>query len=340
MTQPLVSLVPSYPFHEQEVLYEYQLEYIRRLTPVLEDLGVRYLRDDPLRKGRDAEQPHEWGLGWKRHGDKRHRTGITFDGFNYVDGDRREGATQIQHLGGNREGWSEIYKKSDVDIGVVVDEELSLLDETYTEDRVSASFEVTSKTTSEANAGVKAGPINAGASVTNETTVSAGSEFNNVDSAKNTSTWTHRVQRSFTAPKGRELIATVDVGKVKAITPYEQDGYINHSTIIDCYDWVEERAPYLKDGKDTKHNVIVWDNHADALAFLRGQLRAEYPNMVNFMAECSRESRQFVRWLEDVEERRVTLFRQDVNVYERAGQVRVRFTDTGEELEGGVRDDA
>ena len=75
-------------------------EVVRRvIVPLCLDLGARYIVKPYLGRYDDEDKTIGWGLGHKKHGDKRHRTSVTFTGIVYRDGDRTEGETRI-HRGG------------------------------------------------------------------------------------------------------------------------------------------------------------------------------------------------------------------------------------------------
>ena len=66
----------------------------RAIIPLSLCLGARYLKKPYLGKYDDDEKTVIWGLGHKRHGDKRHRSAVTYEGIHYADGDRDEGRTR------------------------------------------------------------------------------------------------------------------------------------------------------------------------------------------------------------------------------------------------------
>ena len=78
---------------------------MRVIVPLCLDLGARYIRSPEQWGYDDEEKTLKWGLGWKKHGDKRMRTDITFQGIQYRDGDRDEGRTRETEMG-RRIGWS------------------------------------------------------------------------------------------------------------------------------------------------------------------------------------------------------------------------------------------
>ena len=70
--------------HREQVDKRMMKQINRRvLTPLLIDLGARYLVKPYMGKYDDEEKTAKWGFGHKKHGDKRHRTTVTYLGINY-----------------------------------------------------------------------------------------------------------------------------------------------------------------------------------------------------------------------------------------------------------------
>ena len=71
------------------------LEVIRRvIRPVYEDWGAKYLWDHPSMTGYDHENKTMWyDLARKKHGDKRMRSTLKYEGIHYPDGEKFEGET-------------------------------------------------------------------------------------------------------------------------------------------------------------------------------------------------------------------------------------------------------
>ena len=78
----------------------------RVIRPFVEDLGAQHLVGSPYLGAYDHENKSiTWGLGHKRHGDKRHRTSVKFEGIYYKDGQQIEGKTNTVEID-HRVGWS------------------------------------------------------------------------------------------------------------------------------------------------------------------------------------------------------------------------------------------
>ena len=63
--------------HREQVDKRMMREINRRvLTPLLLDLGARYLVKPYMGEYDDEAKTARWGFGHKKHGDKRHRTSV------------------------------------------------------------------------------------------------------------------------------------------------------------------------------------------------------------------------------------------------------------------------
>ena len=78
----------------------------RVLMPLIVDLGGRYLVKPYLGKYSDEEKTARWGFGYKKHGDKRHRTTVEYQGINYVDGENARGQDATSALRTATSAWS------------------------------------------------------------------------------------------------------------------------------------------------------------------------------------------------------------------------------------------
>ena len=328
---PVASLVQAAPYNEESRLYAYEQEYATRLLPVMRKLGVDRLEKAPTRMGRDKALPHEWALGWKRHGSKRHRTRVTFKAIDYSDSDPIEGTPVVYDLPDEGRGWSQIYRPQAIPIDQLVDESIELNEEVYENYRVEASFSVTNRTSVKAEA--KVGPV--GASAESETTVSASAGFGLDRGTRTVTKYIHKVSTTVHIPVGQAVMVTVDVSKRKVVTPITERGLIEAEVMWNLSDWAEKHAKYLRDGKDAKRNRIYFDTFQDLLWFLEGQRIAEYPNMKHFLKDMRYQAARgdkdakgalaFYAWAKNDENRRVELLKERVRIYESAGEVRNEF---------------
>ena len=128
--------------HRERVDKRMSREVIRRvIIPLCLDLGARYLVTPYLGEYNDEEKTVKWGLGHKKHGDKRHRTHVTFQGINYRDGEKREGVTQSievdRHL-----GWSIKHDNRLVQNDETITRKIMSFEETFNKLRTFSSLDL------------------------------------------------------------------------------------------------------------------------------------------------------------------------------------------------------
>ena len=118
-------------------------EVINRLIlPVVEDFGARHIVGHPYLGAYDHENKHlTWGLGHKRHGDKRHRTSVKFGGIHYADGEQTEGKTTTVEID-HRIGWSRKLDNRKVANHVTVSEKIMSYEETFNKLRTLTSLDI------------------------------------------------------------------------------------------------------------------------------------------------------------------------------------------------------
>ena len=314
-------------FNEQTVLYDYEVEFCKRLNPVLKDLGGKRIWDNSYRKGREAAQPHTWQLGGKGgDSDWRKKTHVIFDGFFYNEEDPDVGKPIVQKLGEPRVIYSRIVD-SEVEYVQEINESTASAIEEYTEDEFGVEFNVTNTTTVKAEASAEFAGIGGGASVESETTTSLNTSFGGSSGARNSRDVSLAIVGTFTVPANRRLLSYAEAQKQQITTPYKVNGYIDHAVKIDLYDWAENRSNYLKDSLDEKKNRIQCANLTELRSFLEGERVAEYPNMRNFLKTCSKGSRDFYDWLKDSEARHRQFERTKVVVVEQATEIQIKFLD-------------
>ena len=328
---------PPEPFNEQKVLYEWEQKFCRMIKPMLYALGADRLQEEH-RIGRSAELPHEWGIGWKKGGSKRHRTRVYFRGIDYTDGEPEEGTPVIYDLGDAARSWSRKYVPKAIPVSEEIDEGIELHTREWEEYGAEASFSVTNRTTVKAE--VKAGDV-ASASAENETTITAGGSAFGRGGGEKASTRTHRVKTTVHREDleraknlGKSVLLTADINKRKVVTPIIENGFIEADIMLDLDDWAEEHKSYLRDSKDEGRNRIYCSTIRDLIWFIEGQRVAEYPRMTTFLADqrkgtwwSAKGTVQFYEWLKDSEARRQRLAKERIRVYESAGEVRTAFVD-------------
>ena len=149
------------------------LAVIRNLIlPLVRDLGVRHLVDHPYIGRYDHENKHlTIGLGHKRHGDKRHRTSVTFKGIHYRDGKQDEGKTRTVQID-RRVGWSRKHDNRLVQNDQTVSVKIVSFEETFNKLRTFSSLDIVNNFSASAQGEI----AGIGGSVSQSTTISAHTE--------------------------------------------------------------------------------------------------------------------------------------------------------------------
>ena len=119
------------------------LEVIRRvIRPVYEDWGAKYLWDNPSMTGYDHENKTMWyDLARKKHGDKRMRSTLKYEGIHYADGEQIEGKTTTVEID-HRIGWSRKLDNRQVANHVTVSEKIMSYEETFNKLRSFTSLDI------------------------------------------------------------------------------------------------------------------------------------------------------------------------------------------------------
>ena len=358
-------------FNEQKVIYEWEKEFCRRAKGFLTALGCARIQG-PKRNGNDPKLPHWWYMGWKKHGSKRHRSGIQFRGLDYSNGEVIKDTPIVYDLLDENRGWSQLYRPEAVGISENIDEGIILNEEISSEYTTNASFSITNRT--KVSAKVEVGPASAEAS--NETEINASTSFGMTSGTRKKREYTHNIQTHIEVPatwlvkwydeddekkqtfpsyaeaeqfslklinlnqspelinRSKAVLVSTDILKRKVVTPIIENGFIEVELHFDLDDWVEEHKPYLKGGRDEKKNRIDFNSIQDLLWFIEGQRIVEYPNMRNFLRDqrkgdwwSAKETIKFYEWLKNKDNRHVQLAREQVRIYESAGEVKTVFVD-------------
>ena len=144
----------------------------RVIIPFMVDLGAQHLVGSPYLGAYDHENKSiTWGLGHKKHGDKRHRTSAKFEAIYYKDGKQIEGKTNTVEID-HRVGWSREIDNRLVANRVTVNEKISSFEETFNKLRTFSSLDIMTQFSASAQGEI----LGIGGSVSNTTTVQAHSE--------------------------------------------------------------------------------------------------------------------------------------------------------------------
>ena len=298
-------------------------EVVRRvIVPFVEDLGARHLVGHPYLGAYDHENKSiSWGLGHKRHGDKRHRTSVKFEAIYYKDGEQVEGETTTVEID-HRLGWSRKLDNRKVANRVTVAEKILSFEETFNKLRTFSSLDIMNQFTASAQGEI----AGIGGSVSQTTSIHAHTE---VETEKMNHVKKERIiddttvldypgpvlfdedvlgeggalmhhKGSIQYP-GEVWLVERPVVKLQTTTPMTQWGIWDCARLhINVYDWAGNYGA-LPDGKHK--NELVLNGLGELLDLMKGNLVLQYKWSSKYRP--SKEVREAMRWLEDEEARRV-----------------------------------
>ena len=310
--------------HRERVDLRMSREVVRRvIVPLCMDLGARYLVKPYLGRYDDDDKTIKWGLGHKRHGDKRHRTHATFSGIVYRDGDRTEGATRSIEVD-RRIGWSRKHDNRLVANDETVNEKIASFNETFNKLRTFTSLDLIQRFSASAKGEV----LGIGGSVTSSTEARAHTEVETEKFARNKQEKVveDNVRIAYPGPilynedvyddngsiinrkdtiaePGNVWLIERPVATLHTITPITQHGLWDCAELVlDLENWTGERAGSVVPGGE-HWNVLRFAGLHDLAAFMRRDLvlRFKWSNRLRL----SDEGKRALRWLEDESNRRV-----------------------------------
>lgn len=299
------------------------LEVIRRvIRPVYEDLGSKYLWDHPSMTNYDHENKSiSYDLGRKKHGDKRMRSTLRYEGIYYNDGKQIEGKTttiEIDH----RVGWSRRLDNRRVANRVTVAEKIISFEETFNKLRTFSSLDIMNQFTASAQGEISG----IGGSVTNVQTTQAHTE---VETEKMNHVKKERIiddtsvldypgpilyeedvlndrgsvihEEGSIKYEGEVWLIERPVLTLQTITPMTQWGIWDCARLhLNIDDWSGYRS-VLPSGEHK--NEFVLNGFSELLDLLKGNLVLQYPWSARY--KPSKAVREGMAWLEDEENRNV-----------------------------------
>ena len=298
-------------------------EILRRVMyPFLKDLGARHLVPHPYMTGYNHENKHiQYGLGHKKHGDKRHRSTVRFEGIHYADGRSIEGPTTTVEID-HRVGWVRKIDNRKVATPVTVSQKIALFEEEFNTLKTENSLDIVNNFSASAQ-GTIAG---IGGTVSTSTTTSIHSQVN---TEKMNHTKKERIiedvvaldypgpilweedqlrqdgyvlarQGSIRYP-GEVWLIERPVLKLQTKTPMTQWGVWDCGRlIINVYDWAGNYGA-LPGGKHK--NVLELAGLSELLDLMKGNLVLQYPWSAQYRP--SFDVRAGMAWLEEESKREV-----------------------------------
>ena len=290
----------------------------RVLCPFIRDLGGRYLVDHPYMGAYD--HPNKtiiYGIGHKKHGDKRHRTSVKFEGIYYKDGKQIEGKTNTVEID-HRIGWSRKLDNRKVANSVTVAEKIISFEETFNKLRTLSSLDIMNSFTASAQGEI----AGIGGSVSNTSSMHAHTE---VETEKMNHTKKERIiddttvldypgpvlfdydvlndddgtvlhRKGSVQYEGEVWLVERPVVTLQTTTPMTQWGNWDCARLhLNIYDWAGNYGA-LPDGKHK--NELVLNGFSELIDLIKGNLPLQYPWSAKYRP--SKETKEGLAWLEDV----------------------------------------
>ena len=294
--------------HRERVDKRMSREVIRRvIIPLCLDLGARYLVSPYLGEYNDEEKTVKWGLGHKEHGDKRHRTHVTFQGINYRDGEKREGVTQSievdRHL-----GWSIKHDNRLVQNDETITRKIMSFEETFNKLRTFSSLDLIQRFSASAQGEV----MGIGGSVSSSSEAHAHTEVETekFNRTKSETVIEDHVRVFYPGPirdadgrlveEGEVWLVERPVATIHTVTPITQWGTWDSRILLNMYDWAGNYGPMPKGEHACKLEFSGFDELA---SFMHKDLRLRYKWLPSL--KLSDESKRGLDWLQAEGNRKV-----------------------------------
>ena len=277
------------------------------IVPLLLSLGARYLVRPYMGEYNDEEKTLKWGLGHKKHGDKRHRTHVTFQGIHYADGEKQEGVTQSievdRHL-----GWSVKHDNRLVQNDERITRKIVSFEETFNKLRTFSSLDLIQRFSASAKGEV----MGIGGSVSSSTEARAHSEVETEKfNRKKTETVIEDDVRVFypgpirdeagrIVEQGEVWLVERPVATIHTVTPITQWGTWDARIKLDLENWAGNYGP-MPGGEHW--NVLEFSGVSELISFMQGDLVLRYKWLPNL--KLNDESKRGLDWLRDEKNRSV-----------------------------------
>ena len=297
--------------HREQVDKRMMKQINRRvITPLLIDLGARYLVKPYMGKYDDEEKTANWGFGHKKHGDKRHRTTVTYLGINYIDGDTKDGKA-YQRVEDSYSAWSVKHDNRLVQNDETITKKVVSYEETYNQIETFTSLDLMQRFSATAQGEI----AGIGGSVTSTTEARAHSEVktNKYDRQQREVVLDTTARICYPGPvyrddfdangqiSGRTLVQEGEIWLVDrpievvhTVTPVEQEGTWDAAIKLDLENWAGNYGP-MPDGEHW--NVLEFANMKEVASFMRRELVLSYKWLRDLV--LSDESKRGLEWIEN-----------------------------------------
>ena len=257
-----------------------------------------------------------WGFGHKKHGDKRHRTTVTYKGISYVDGERTEGKT-YERVEDRYSAWSVKHDNRLVQNDETITKKVVSYEETYNELKTFTSLDLMQRFSASAQGEV----LGIGGSVTSTTEARAHTEVGTqkYDRKRREVVLDTTARICYPGPvyrddydaegrlSGRTLVQEGEIWLVDrpievvhTVTPIEQVGTWDAAIKLDLENWAGNYGP-MPDGEHW--NVLEFASLGGLMSFMRRELVLQYKWLTAL--KLSDESKRGLAWLANEDNRHV-----------------------------------
>ena len=310
-------------YNEQETIFYLEQKVTSLMAPILDRIGVPDLPWwKPHAVGRSADLPHRWD--WNHAGDEKHRNYITISAIFYDDGESKVLHTETSDPKTIKgQGWSRLFDTGDQAFDDTVTVSMDLETTKSSSYSADVSFSITNRTTVE----VDEGEVKASDEV--DTTATSSFGLNNSSAETTTEHWSESTGVHIGAHQDVRLVA--DKQSYTEIRTIEEVAYVDFKFKIHLHRGsCGDIHRYLCDGES--YQPLHFDNLQDFIDFVKGRHPREHPKMVGFYADIKRQhakgddiARQAVAniaWIENKDNRKVSITRKDSRDYQNAGELR------------------
>ena len=308
-------------YSEQEVVFNFEKDFTRRAIPFLTELGAHSM-GEPIRGGDSLDFPHCWLARY--HKEHHKRTQLFFCGISYEGGHRVYGDPQIFEEPSVEVGeWERLVAPPEGMQRKVV-REVKAREEVSTDYRGNVSFQIThtDEVSAKAKGGVEGvGEVEASAKSTTQTSLKT--DFGWANGQKSSRETTLRGETTINIPGNQRRILTIDISKIKETRPFTDIAYLDCELNIDLQDWAGNISSKVA-WRGRHQNIIHCANIQDLMWLMEGRRPVEYPGMEKFLETCSSGTREFYDWLQDQEQRKVSLVGLRTRIYPAALNLEVR----------------
>ena len=264
----------------------------------------------------DEEKTAEWAFGYKKHGDKRMRTTVYYQGITYADGEKREGKA-YQRVEDSYSAWSVKHDNRLVQNDETISKKVASFEETYNQIETFSSLDLIQRFSATAQGEV----AGFGGSVTSSTEAHAHTEVktNKYDRQKREVVLDTSARICYPGPvyrddydtngqiSGRTLVQEgpiwlVDrpIEVIHTVTPVEQEGTWDAGIYLDLENWAGNYGP-LPSGEHW--NRLKFGNLSELQSFMRRELVLQYKWLHRL--DLSDASKRGLEWLENESNRLV-----------------------------------